>query len=250
MDSAGRRYLQIFVVVAVLVVLAWLAMPTFICHGVRGEQAFAMSNMRLLGGALATYVGQNDGMFPAEGVVEGDTWANAAKPENKKVWYNALPRILGYKEVGGYVNTPAEFYTKKSFLFLPGASYPKEATRLTAPLFAIAINAELFRESHERKEKMPPKVSEISEPARTVAFLEQGLPQEKKAMPVQPAFHGGCKGSAKSFVARYGGKGVLTFVDGHCDIIEGKDVLTETGKFHFPQKDVIWSKTPDEDPNK
>src|SRR4051812_15230271 len=47
--------LQIFIVVAVLVVLAWLAMPRS-SIGRRSGEVIAMSNMHNLGGALATYI--------------------------------------------------------------------------------------------------------------------------------------------------------------------------------------------------
>ena len=36
-------------------------------------------------------------------------------------------------------------------------------------------------------------------------------------------------------------------------MVEGKDILTETGDFPFKDRqpgDIIWTKTPEEDPNK
>jgi len=242
--------MEMLVVVAILLVLAAIAFPVYFAVKSRGDQATALTNMRNLGGALATYVGQNDGTFPAEDSKGIDSWASAAKPENRGVWYNALPKILGYKAVGDYGNNAREFYTKRNILFLPGATYPEADTKLTAPLFAIAINTKLERKDPSTKEKLPIKLSAVTSPTKTVAFLEQGLPKEKKAMAQQPKYDGSCKGSAKSFVARYGGKGVLTFVDGHADTFEGKDILTETGGFPFPQINVVWTKTPEEDPNK
>ena len=71
-------------------------------------------------------------------------------------------------------------------------------------------------------------------------------------MPQQPKYDGSPKGSAKSFVTRYGGVGIVTFVDGHAEGIDGKDILEENGQFKFPLQpgDVIWCKTPEENPNK
>jgi len=242
--------MEMLVVVAILLVLAAIAVPVFMAVKSRADQTTALNTMRQLGGALATYIGQNDGTFPAEDSKGIDTWASAAKADNKNVWYNALPKILGYRGVGEYGSNPREFYTKKNILFLPGAGYPEADTKLTQPLFAIAINTKLERKDPTTKEKNPPKLSAITAPSKTVAFLEQGLPKEKKAMAQQPKYDGSCKGSAKSFVARYGGKGMLTFVDGHAEAVEGKDVLTETGGFYFPQIAIIWTKTAEEDPNK
>ena len=42
------------------------------------------------------------------------------------------------------------------------------------------------------------------------------------------------KAAQKSFVARYGAVGVVTFVDGHVESIDGKGVLEENGQFKFP----------------
>src|SRR3954447_2499299 len=220
--TSNRRaftLMEMLVVVAILLVLAAIAVPVYLTIKSRGDQATALNTMRQLGSALATYIGQNDGTFPEEDSKGIDTWANAAKPENKKVWYNALPKMPGAQGVGDYSKNARDFYTRRNVLFLPGASYPEGDTKLTAPLFAIAINTKLERKDNtlpkgSPEKKAPPKLTAISSPARTVAFLEQGLPKEKKAMVQQPKYDGSCKGSAKSFVARYGGKGILTFVDG------------------------------------
>jgi hypothetical protein len=46
---------------------------------------------------------------------------------------------------------------------------------------------------------------------------------------------------------------VLTFCDGHADpTVEIKDILTETGRILWTpgqMPDIIWCRTPDEDPN-
>jgi prepilin-type processing-associated H-X9-DG protein len=55
-------------------------------------------------------------------------------------------------------------------------------------------------------------------------------------------------------VARYGGQGYLSFVDGHAEGVDVKDLLTETGKiiYNGPGEPglVMWTRTPEEDPNK
>jgi hypothetical protein len=85
-----------------------------------------------------------------------------------------------------------------------------------------------------------------------VALLEQGLLNEDRTLAVQSKkdYDGSPKGSAKSFVGRYGGKGVLQFFDGHAELVEVRRVLTETGQFPFPQTDIVWTPTPEENPNK
>jgi hypothetical protein len=83
-----------------------------------------------------------------------------------------------------------------------------------------------------------------------VLFLERGLPSEKRALMTIPAYDGAPKASFNAFVARYSNVGVLTFVDGHAESVAPTDILLPDGSVPFPPKDVIWSKTPEDDPNK
>jgi prepilin-type N-terminal cleavage/methylation domain-containing protein len=249
----GFTLMEVLVVVAIILVLAAITLPVVSSVRMRSNKAVALQNMRQLAAALLTYTSQNDSTLPAEDSKGTDTWGNAADPENSKAWYNALPRLLGGKGVGDFAADPRAFYSKENLLFLPGATYPEDDKRLVMPLFAIAINTKIQRKNSEGV-KEPVKLSQITVPQRTVMFLEQGIRGETKASPTQPKYDGTCKGSAKSFVTRYAGKGVLTFMDGHAETFTADELLTETGKiiYHGPGQpaDIIWCRTPEEDPNK
>lgn len=247
--SKGFTLMEILVVIAIILVLAAIAFPVFATVQNRANKAIAMNNMRQLGSAAGSYTSQNDGALPAEDAKGTDNWASAALPDNARAWYNALPVILSQKSVAQYASNPQAYYSKENILFLPGATYPETDKKLAAPLFAIAINTKLQRKN-EAGEKSA-KLAQITNPSRTVLFLEQGLKDEKKAMPQQPKYDGSPKGSAKSFVARYAGFGVLTFVDGHAELVEGKDILEENGQFKWPVQpgDVIWGKSTEENEN-
>jgi prepilin-type N-terminal cleavage/methylation domain-containing protein len=248
-SSPAFTLMEVLVVVAIILVLAAIAFPVIRGVQMRGHKVKALSNMRQLAAACMTYAGQNNQTLPAEDSKGQDTWQNAAKPENGKAWYNALPRLMGQKGVGDYAVTPRDYYTPSNILYLPGATYPDNESILRQPLFAIAINTKLQRKSPEGK-KEDVMLSQITNPPKTVLFLEQGLPKEKKAVATQPKYDGSCKGSAKSFVARYAGEGYVVFVDGHGQSISAKDILTESGSFPMPQTDIVWTRTPEEDPNK
>ena len=254
--SLGFTLMEILVVIAIILVLAAIAFPVFATVQSRANKAVAMNNMKQLGSASGAYTSQNDGLLPAEDSKGTDNWASAALPENAKAWYNALPVLLNHKSVAQYASNPQAYYSKENLLFLPGAKYPESEKKLVAPLFAIAINTKLQRKDKSKEgttEEKSARLSQITNPARTVLFLEQGLKNEDKAMKQQPKYDGSPKGSAKSFVARYNGLGALCFVDGHVDFVEGKDILTETGDFPYKDRqpgDIIWTKTPEEDPNK
>jgi hypothetical protein len=160
-------------------------------------------------------------------------------------------RKLGQKGVGDYVSTPRDFYRKENIVFLPGATYPEEEKRIKNPLFAIAINTKLSRKNEDGK-KEPTKLSQITHASKTVLFLEQGLPKETTTVGSQSKkdYDGAPKGSAKSFIGRYGGEGVLSFADGSAGFYKAKELLNETGRFPMPQTEVIWTRSPEEDPNK
>ena len=241
--------MEILVVVAIVLVLSAIIFPVMRTVKMRGYRVQATSAMKQLGSATQTYTSQNDGLIPAEDSKGTDTWAAAADPVNAAAWYNSLPKLLGTRTVGDFALDPKGFYTKENLIYLPGATYPDSDKKLLRPLFAIAINTKLQRKDAEGK-KSPLKVANIPETARTVLFLEQGLPSEKKSHPTQSKYDGSAKGSARSFVARYGGQGLILFVDGHSEEVSPADLLTESGQFPFPPTDVIWTKNREENPNK
>ena len=243
--------MDILVVVAIILVLAAIAFPIYNTSINRVNKTKALGNMTQLGSAAGMYSSQNDGQLPAEDSKGTDTWAAASLPDNAKAWYNALPLIVGKKSVAQYAPNPQAFYSKENLLFLPAAPYPESDRRLSRPIFAIAINTKLQRKKDGPEKSV--KMQQITNPSRTVLFLEQGLKGEKKAMPQQPSYDGGPKGSAKSFVARYNGMGVITFCDGHAEAVEGKGILEDNGMFKWPVQpgDIIWGKSTDDadDPN-
>lgn len=242
--------MQLLVVAAIVLVLVAVGVPIYSVLRQNANKAETLSRMKTLATAMKTYAAQHDDKLPKEDSKGSDSWEAAAKPENAHVWYNALPKLVGHKSVGEYASTPHEFYTKSNLLWVPGADYPLKK-QLAQPYFAIAINTKLSRK-HADGTKADVKMSDITNPTHTVVFLEQGLPGEARSMAQQTKkdYDGAGKGSAKSFVARYRGKGWLVFADGHTEDYAVHDVLTETGRFPFPQTNVVWTRTPEEDPNK
>lgn len=242
--------MQVLVAVAIVVTVAAIAVPVVNTFRQRAHKQVALEKIRTLGSAIRSYADQNNGMLPAEDSEGSDSWQNIAKPTAKEAWYNALPRTLGRKAAGDYAGTPSAFYTDENLLFLPGGNYP-EKKKLTSPMFAIAFNTKLERNDPSGVKERT-KLDQLTSPAKTVVLLEQGLPNEHKTLEVQSKkdYDGSPKGSAKSFVGRYAGQGHLCFADGHVELEFAKDLLTITGAFPFPQTDVVWTRTPEENPNK
>lgn len=256
LPRAAFTLMEILVVVSIILVLAAIALPVYSTVMTHANKNVALNNMRQITASLISYAGQNDGDFPDENITQGSSWNNSAGPLGEKVWFNVLPRLAGKKSVGDYASNPNAFYTKDNLLYLPGAKYPL-ATRNAKPLFAFAINSKLQR---KKKGAGNTKLSQVTSPARTVAFMEEGVPTEPKTMALQAAYEGEQKTSAHSFIERYGGKGVLTFLDGHTELVSIKDILTSANKIKAPTECtapgapaertyIVWTRTPEEDPN-
>lgn len=248
-SRSGFSLMEGLVVLAIVLVVVVLAVPIFRTFRQRKHKGLAVATMRQLSGAMKNYAEQNGGVLPAEDQKGPDTWQNLGRPEAKDVWYNALPRTMGRKSAADFSSSPSAFYTTENVLFLPGADYP-QGKKLRDPLFAIAMNSKLQRKDAAGKES-PTKLADITQGARTVVLLERGLPGES-TLPAQHKkdFDGSPKGSAKAFVGRYSGEGVLGFADGHAEPVKAKELLTETGDIPMPQSDVVWTRTPEENPNK
>jgi prepilin-type N-terminal cleavage/methylation domain-containing protein/prepilin-type processing-associated H-X9-DG protein len=261
----GFTLMELLVVIAIIAILAAIAYPVIMGMRSNAYKAEATQRLGALGSALKSYVALNNGDLPSEDSTGVDDWTVVKKPEAVQAWYNALPKILNQKSPADYANEGRTdlFYQKENILYLPGAVYP-EKDRKIRPYFAICINTKLHRkeasgDDGDRK-KRTVKMAGILQPERTVMFLEQGLPGETAAHPaisVSSDYDGSCKGSAKSFVARYKGKGVIAFADGHAELVAAKDLLTETGGIIWDATlassnglRYIWTPDPQENPNK
>ena len=256
--------MEILVVLAIIVVLAALTFPIIGKVRANSNKASAVNILRNLGSALGNYAAQHDGELPDEDLKGKDGWPETMKAGSENVWYNALPRVMGAKGIGDFVKegNNAGIYTSQSVLFLAGAIYP--AKKMEKPLFSIAVNTKLHRNqpaegSKGKKDKVKANVrlSALKSLSRTVMFMEQGLPGEAKSHETisKGDYDGSCKGSATSFAARYGGKGIISFADGHTEEVAGKDLLDSSGLIIWDSTTVnnpsaiIWTADPAENPN-
>jgi prepilin-type processing-associated H-X9-DG protein len=254
--------MEVLVVVAIITVVGAVAFPIVSRMREKTAKTEALSRMGTLAKALKDFAAQNNGELPLEGVEGKDDWERAQSPEAEKAWYNALPKLAGKKGVADYVKEGRidAFYSTESVLWLPGANYP-EGRKSSKPYFAIAMNTKLHRRDRDGRtdaeaKRPAPKLDGIKEPTRTVVLLEMGLPQESKAHETlsKKDYNGSSKGSAKTFVARYSGKGILAFADGHAEEFAGKDLLAGDGNVLWDEQSpastkVLWMADPKEDPN-
>ena len=245
----GFTLIEMLIVVAIAVSLAAIGFSIMKSSRQKADQAAALQKMKSLGAAFATYTTDKNGLLPFEDASGSDDWVNAAKPENQEAWYNALPRLMGAQSVGEIGVVDPELLYKTSYpLYIPGAPYPGKNKRAGNPAFAVGMNSRLQRKD-ETGIKTQGRFEQIQEPAKTVVLLERGLPDDKKTIAAQGGFDGSPKAGAKAFAARHNQKGCIIFADGHAELRRASELITVGGAIITPQRDIVWTMNPDDDPN-
>ncbi len=223
--------MELLVGLAIVVILCSIAYPVYVASKRKAYGLAALKKMAQLGTALSQYVSTNNGLLPKEEADSGEnSWHAAALPDAADAWYNALPRLLGAKGAGDFSagGNAAGFYAKDSMLALEGVDYPN--TKMRKPLYAFAYNTKLHRKDPTTGQKPRVNVSKLADPSRVVAFLEQGVKGEKRPIEGMQKYDGDdSKASGKQFVARWGDRGILVFVDGHAEQVKAKDILESAG---------------------
>jgi len=244
----GWTLIETLITVAIIAVLAAIAIPVSTSMKKRAHRARAIEKLKSLGTAFVSYTADSGGELPWEDAPGADDWQAAADPENAKVWYNALPDLMGAGSLGSFATSPQRMYTDHYPLYLPGAPYPKSNKKLGKPYFAIGMNSRLQRKDDEGV-KIRGTLAGILAPQRTVTFLERGMPGDKKTNSGQRGFDAGAKANPRAFAARYNGKGLLIFADGHVEMFAVSDLISNGGQIVTPQTNVVWTRDPDDDPN-
>lgn len=245
----GFTLMELLVAIAIGMALATITITVVGQMKQRANMVRATEKIHSLGVALVGYTGDTNGLLPYEDAPGTDDWNTASKPENSEVWYNALPERMGYQTVGDMVDKPDLFYEESYPLYVPGAPYPKGDKKFKKPYFAIGMNSRLQRSDDEgRKEQGT--LQSIQDPTRTVAFLERGMPGDKKVSGAQRGFSGKPKANPRGFATRHKQKGILLFVDGHTEVYSVTDLVDPSGEIPWnPQRPVVWTRNPKDDPN-
>src|SRR4051794_22836706 len=105
----GFSLMEILVVVAIILVLAAILVPTVNTVQNRAAKNVALQTMRQLAAAALTYAVDNNNELPPEDAKGSDTWQGVASAEARNAWYNALPKLMGRHSVADYIAKPREF---------------------------------------------------------------------------------------------------------------------------------------------
>ena len=248
---ASFTLVELLVVVSILGLLAGLTVPAIQGAMTKAKSVEALNQLGQLGKASMAYLVESEGKLPREkpvGSSDSPSWTDIRNAATNDVWYNVLPPLCGMKAAWEYSTgaNRGSFYKKGSMFFLSGAKYPASMT--AAPVFAVAINSKLMGDD-------PINPVTIQKPSRTALFVESGLPDEQRlALPGQSDYTGQPHAFASRFVARYNGKGIVVFCDGHAEILNAREVVGPSGRAWPAPQDtsggkVIWTTDPNADPN-
>jgi prepilin-type N-terminal cleavage/methylation domain-containing protein/prepilin-type processing-associated H-X9-DG protein len=244
--QGGFTLIELLVVIAIIAILAALLLPSLSSAKESGRRVACLNNMKQWGTGIILYALDHNDFLPNEKFNGGKSWEAAMDPENENSWVNVIPESIGVKGVADYAREldfggRSSFYLKGSLFHCPSARF--QETNEDRPLFSIAINSKLVRE------KKIIKSSQIRIPVRTALFLEAGIPGENPFNENQTKFNGQPNIFASRFSTRHNYSGNIVFVDGHVENLKGKEVINDKGRAWFPQKKVIWTLDPHEDPN-
>ena len=246
--APGFTLVELLVCIAIVAGLAAIGISISKSSRQKADLVNATEKLRSLGSGLVGYTTDTNGLLPFEDSVGTDDWITAANPENADVWYNAIPRQMGFKPVGELGSSPGLFYQDNYPIFIQGAPYPSSDKKLGKPYFAVGMNSRLQR-MDVGGIKTQGKIAMIENPERTVAFLERGMPGDTQANKAQKGFDAGPKANPRAFAARHNQKGILVFIDGHAETRAISELIGKSGLINFPQNDIVWTMDPDEDPN-
>jgi prepilin-type N-terminal cleavage/methylation domain-containing protein/prepilin-type processing-associated H-X9-DG protein len=218
MHPAHRAFtlLELVTVIALVAVLAALAIGAYGPVQAVRHQAESASRLHQWGGALNTYLAQNDGALPRRGQgVQPVTQLD--RPED---WFNALPPILGQPGYGELIQSRRRPRAGDPSIFVrPGAIDPG------GPVFlSYGMNMNLSPWNLPA----PTRMAQIDRPAFTVFLAEAPGPYASTYPSAKPY---GC-------LAPYRDKGNILFLDGHVGTFDA--AYLGVGKGDPQREDVRW----------
>jgi len=242
--------IELLVVIAIIGVLAALLLPGLGRARAAAQRTSCLNRLKQWHLGLSMYVQDNDDSLPRESFIPGgvliNLWSQVRNPLAGDVWYNALPHEIGEPGALSYAHpaTWADFHDRGLLFHCPSASFPKQSFKYPNPFFSLAMNSKLIV-----GQGTTVKMGKIRQPAATVTFLDNRLPEEPGVDLQQPLDNLGQPSAyASRFVTRHLQQGTLAFADGHVECLPGRAVVSN-GLAIFPQSRVVWTVDPNINPN-
>jgi prepilin-type N-terminal cleavage/methylation domain-containing protein/prepilin-type processing-associated H-X9-DG protein len=246
----GFTLIELLVVIAIVAILASLLLPALGRAKASARRIVCVNHLYQWARAQAMYAHDNEDAIARESFepngVTINLWVQVKHVRADDVWYNTLARQAGVPEAADFEPSPVrgDFYTRKQLFHCPEARFPRRAVEDSVAYFSLAMNSKLILRPYSTM-----KLTSIQQPASTVLFLENRLPDEPNVDSQQTHLELGQPSAyANRFVVRHQRKGNLAFADGHVEAKTGSEIVTN-GLARYPQTSVIWTADPLLDPN-
>jgi prepilin-type processing-associated H-X9-DG protein/prepilin-type N-terminal cleavage/methylation domain-containing protein len=251
---------ELLVVVALLVLCACMVFPALAKTRPNVRAVQCLNNLKQWSTAMQLYSNNNSENLPRDGISASGVYPGAGPdgtPNDLNAWFNLLPQLIGentlqsyYNSAGGASQLKLPFPGRKGPVWHCPGAYMSDADIAQVSgggaegFFSYVMNLDLKKQDASVNTAYPgmPRLTTFQKPAATVLFFDNAFNPRTEVVNGGPQFNSVNPANRwKSFVARHGNGGSISFLDGHVKIFSAYSVTNGSGNNEALRPDIIWN---------